>query len=236
VTSLVGGNPELRLDPDYDSPEYRSTAARTPKEPLVFVDATLLQQPDLPVLGEGRVRPSDADLTRQHDGEPVGERINVGGRLLASDGRPIAGQLVELWQCNAAGRYRHEMDRHPAPIDPNFSGAGRCLTGSDGRWRFVTVKPGAYPWGNHTNAWRPAHLHFSVFGRAFSERLITQIYFPGDPLLDYDPIYQSVRDERARQRLVSAFDWGTTEENWALGYSFDIVVGGHLATPVVERP
>ena len=178
------------------------------------------------------MRPEDADLTRQHRGEPLGERIIVTGRVTGSDGRPVAGQLVEVWQANAAGRYVHELDQHPAPLDPNFTGAGRCLTGSDGSYRFVTVKPGAYPWRNHENAWRPAHIHFSIFGRAFTERLVTQMYFPGDPLFAHDPIFQSVRDPRSRQRMVSSFDLDTTVPEWALGYRFDIVLAGHLSTPV----
>ncbi|HET9077985.1 MAG TPA: protocatechuate 3,4-dioxygenase subunit beta [Acidimicrobiales bacterium] len=231
----VAGHPSYTIDPAYDSPEYRSTAGRAPKEPLVLLDPDLAAV-DGPVFGGERVRPDDADLTRQHDGEPLGERINVTGRLLDSAGRPIAGQLVEVWQCNAAGRYRHAVDQHPAPLDPNFSGAGRCLTGPDGSYRFVTIKPGSYPWRNHRNAWRPAHIHFSVFGRLFTERLITQMYFPGDPLLEFDPIFNSVREERARRRLISSFDWPTTEEEWALGYHFDIVVGGRLATPTEEQP
>jgi protocatechuate 3,4-dioxygenase beta subunit len=230
----VAGHPSLQVDPAYDTPEYHSTAARAPKHPLVLLEGRLLDR-DGPVFGEDRVGTAHADLTRQHDGEPLGERINVSGRLLDPAGRPIAGQLIELWQCNAAGRYRHAMDQHPAPLDPNFTGAGRCLTGADGSYRFVTVKPGAYPWRNHPNAWRPAHIHFSVFGRSFTERLVTQMYFPGDPLLEFDPIYNSVRDERARRRMISLFDWSTTEEEWALGYRFDIVVGSHLATPIEGR-
>lgn len=188
-----------------------------------------------PVFGSDDVHPRDADLTTGHAGEPLGQRINVSGRLLTGDGQPIGGQLIEVWQCNAAGRYAHDADQHPAPLDPNFTGAGRCLTAPDGSYRFVTIRPGAYPWQNHPNAWRPAHIHFSVFGRTFAERLITQMYFPGDPLLDYDPIFLSVRDPAGRARLVSSFDWATTQEERALGYRFDIVVGGHLATPV-DRP
>jgi protocatechuate 3,4-dioxygenase beta subunit len=141
---------------------------------------------------------------------------------------------VEIWQANAAGRYRHEVDAHDAPLDPNFSGAGRCLTDEEGRYRFTTIKPGAYPWLNHPNAWRPNHVHFSLFGRAFSERLVTQMYFPGDPLLAFDPIYRSIRDERARERLISRFDLELTEPEWALGYRFDIVLGGLDATPLEE--
>lgn len=233
--TTVAGHPSLTVDPPYDSPEYRSTSTRAPKQPLVLLPPGVFDAGG-PVFGAGAVRPEDADLTRQHDGEPLGQRINVSGRLLDSDGRPVAGQLVEVWQCNSAGRYRHAVDQHPAPLDPNFTGAGRCLTGPDGSYRFVTIKPGAYPWRNHPNAWRPAHIHFSVFGRVFTERLITQMYFPGDPLQPYDPIYNSVRDERARERMISSFDWPTTEEEWALGYRFDIVVGGRLATPCEDQP
>jgi protocatechuate 3,4-dioxygenase beta subunit len=180
---------------------------------------------DGPVFGGDDVAPDDADLTRGAAGEPLGERILVSGRIVDGAGRPIRGQLVEIWQANAAGRYRHEVDRHPAPLDPNFTGAGRCLTDNDGRYRFVTIKPGAYPWGNHPNAWRPAHIHFSVFGTSFAERLVTQMYFPGDPLLPLDPMFMSVRDRTAAARMISSFDLETTVENWALGYMFDIAVG-----------
>jgi protocatechuate 3,4-dioxygenase beta subunit len=171
-------------------------------------------------------------LTRQHGGEPLGERIVVTGRVLESDGRPVRGALVEIWQANAAGRYVHTVDQHPAPLDPNFTGAGRCLTDDEGKYEFVTVKPGAYPWKNHPNAWRPAHIHFSLFGRTFTDRLVTQMYFPGDPLFDYDPIFQSVRDTPARERLIAKFDLDTTQEDWALGYVFDIVLRGPAATPL----
>jgi protocatechuate 3,4-dioxygenase beta subunit len=217
-------------DPAYDVPAYRSTAKRAPQCPLVVMPDGPTERTG-PVFGHVRVDERDADLTRQHEGEPIGERIVIAGRVLDGDGRPIGGQLVEIWQANAAGRYAHDRDRHPAPLDPSFTGAGRALTRSDGTYRFVTVKPGAYPWKNQPNAWRPAHVHFSVFGRAFTERLVTQMYFPGDPLFPYDPIFQSVRDERARERLVATFDLDLTEPEWALGYRFDIVVGGHLATP-----
>jgi protocatechuate 3,4-dioxygenase beta subunit len=219
------------IDPPYGAPDYRSTLQRAPRRPLLPLPAELQPRAG-PVFGSGDVHPNDADLTVGHAAEPQGQRINVSGRLLGGDGRPIAGQLIEVWQCNAAGRYTHEADQHPAPLDPNFTGAGRCLTGPDGGYRFVTIRPGAYPWRNHPNAWRPAHIHFSVFGRTFAERLVTQMYFPGDPLLDYDPIFLSVRDPAGRARLISSFDWATTQEEHALGYCFDIVVGGHLATPV----
>jgi len=218
-------------DPPYRWPQYRSTELRAPDRPLVPLPLGATERAGL-VFGDAGVRPEDADLTRQHRGEPLGERIIVTGRVTGSDGRPVAGQLVEVWQANAAGRYVHELDQHPAPLDPNFTGAGRCLTGRDGSYRFVTVKPGAYPWRNHENAWRPAHIHFSIFGRAFTERLVTQMYFPGDPLFAHDPIFQSVRDPRSRQRMVSSFDLDTTVPEWALGYRFDIVLAGHLSTPV----
>jgi protocatechuate 3,4-dioxygenase beta subunit len=216
--------------PPYLHPAYLATRLRAPDRPLVPLPHTLTEVTG-PLLGDGRVAELDHDLTRQHAGEPLGERIVVTGRLLDGDGRPVPGTLVEVWQANAAGRYRHEVDQHPAPLDPNFSGAGRCVTDADGRYRFVTVKPGAYPWRNHDNAWRPAHIHFSVFGRAFTQRLITQMYFPGDPLLAHDPIYNSVPDPAARERLVARFDLAATEPEWALGYRFDVVVGGRAATP-----
>jgi protocatechuate 3,4-dioxygenase beta subunit len=177
-----------------------------------------------PVYGEGAIGELDNDLTRQHDGDPQGERIIVTGRVLEEDGRPVRNALIEIWQANAGGRYLHEGDRHPAPLDPSFSGAGRTLTDAEGRYEFVTVKPGAYPWKNHPNAWRPAHIHFSLFGRTFSQRLVTQMYFPGDSLFAYDPIFQSVRDARARERMVARFDLELTQPEWALGYRFDIVL------------
>jgi protocatechuate 3,4-dioxygenase beta subunit len=210
------------LDPRYDTPAYRSTELRAPKRLYLLPEE--LHDPTGPVFGESDVEPTDSDLTRQHDGEPIGERIIVTGRVLDSGGKPIANTLVEVWQANAAGRYAHDVDRHPAPLDPNFTGAGRCVTGADGSYRFLTIKPGAYPWQNHPNAWRPAHIHFSVFGRAFADRLVTQMYFPGDPLFDHDPIFQSVRDPKARELLISRFDPDTTEPEWALAYRFDIVL------------
>ena len=177
------------------------------------------------------MRPDDADLTRHHEGQPLGERIVVSGRVVDSDGHPVRHTLVEVWQANAAGRYVDPMDDHPAPLDPNFTGAGRCLTDGEGRYRFVTVKPGAYPWRNHKNAWRPAHIHFSVFGPSLASRLVTQMYFPGDPLMALDPILQSIPDERGRNLLVATFDLATTEPEWALGYRWDITLRGRNATP-----
>jgi protocatechuate 3,4-dioxygenase beta subunit len=220
-------------DPPYDHPDYVGTRLRHPKQPLVVLPHSLSEATG-PVYGDVALGPLDHDLTRQHTGEPLGERIVVSGRVFGSDGRPLRGQLVEIWQANAAGRYRHDVDQHGAPLDPNFSGAGRCLTDDDGTYRFVTVKPGAYPWLNHPNAWRPNHIHFSLFGRAFPERLVTQMYFPGDPLFPYDPIFNSIRDERARERLISRFDLDLTTPDWALGFRFDIVLGGREATPLED--
>jgi protocatechuate 3,4-dioxygenase beta subunit len=219
--------------PPYLYPQYVSTIKRAPTRPLVAVPQT---QSELtgPVFGDTPVDPRDSDLTCHHDGPPLGERIIVTGRVLDEDGRPVRDTLVELWQANAAGRYAHQVDQHNAPLDPNFSGCGRALTDSDGRYRFLTIKPGAYPWRNHHNAWRPAHLHFSLFGHAFLSRLVTQMYFPGDPLLPHDPIFNGIPDERARYRLVSSFDWETTTPEYALGYRFDIVLRGSLQTPGVK--
>ncbi|MDA8117307.1 MAG: protocatechuate 3,4-dioxygenase subunit beta [Actinomycetota bacterium] len=228
------GDGGARIEPPYDSPGYASSALRRPTWPLVIMPERLAERHG-PLFDAERIQGEVTDLTSQHrGGEPIGERIVVSGRLLDYSGRPLAGQLIEIWQANAAGRYAHAADRHPAPLDPYFSGAGRTITRADGSYSFLTIKPGPYPWRNHPNAWRPAHIHFSVFGPSFSERLITQMYFPGDPLLDYDPIYQSIRSEKARGRLISAFDWETTRPEWAIGYRFDIVIGGHLATPMED--
>jgi protocatechuate 3,4-dioxygenase, beta subunit len=215
-----------------DWPAYRSTRLRRPTRPLVPLPERF-RDLEGPLFGEDALGELDSDLTRQGSGEPLGERIIVQGRVLDQEGSPIRGALVEVWQANAAGRYRHEVDRHPAPLDPNFAGAGRCLTDAEGGYRFVTVKPGAYPWANHENAWRPAHIHFSLFGRLFAERLVTQMYFPGDPLFEFDPIFQAVRDPRARELLIARLDLDVTQENWALGYTWDIVLGrGGRATPL----
>jgi protocatechuate 3,4-dioxygenase, beta subunit len=220
--------------PPYLYPDYLATRLRAPRRPLALLPHTLTEVTG-PLLGEDRVGELDHDLTRQHQGQPHGQRIVVTGRVLQGDGRPVPHTLVEVWQANAAGRYAHEVDRHPAPLDPNFSGVGRCLTDADGGYRFVTVRPGAYPWRNHHNAWRPAHVHFSLFGRAFTQRLITQMYFPGDPLFDQDPIFNAVPDPAARQRMVASFDLDTTVPEWALGYRFDIVLRGRDATPLDEE-
>jgi protocatechuate 3,4-dioxygenase, beta subunit len=217
-------------DPAYLSPDYLSTRGRAPKQPLIVIPQTLSEITG-PVYGHSDVRPEEADLTTQHAGEPQGERIIVKGRVLDERGRPVPNTLVEIWQCNAAGRYIHVVDQHPAPLDPNFTGAGRTVTDANGTYRFTTIKPGAYPWRNHANAWRPAHIHFSLFGPSFLTRLVTQMYFPGDPLFQYDPIFHSVPDPKARERMVCRFDLETTKPEWALGYAWDIVLRGRNATP-----
>ena len=220
----------LQDHPPHLYPDYVSTRKRSPQRPLVVIPHTLSELTG-PIYGHDSVREGDADLTRQHAGEPLGERIIVTGRVLDEDGRPVPDTLLEIWQANAAGRYIHVKDQHPAPIDPNFTGAGRVVTDTQGRYRFTTIKPGAYPWRNHPNAWRPAHIHVSLFGPSFLTRLVTQMYFPGDPLLAYDPMWNSVPDERARLRMMCAFDLETTEPEWALGYRFDIVLRGRNGTP-----
>jgi protocatechuate 3,4-dioxygenase beta subunit len=219
----AGTLPQYRSDPDgsqppLDFPAYRSTGLRHPNEPLILLPQRLTEVTG-PVLGPGRVGPLDHDLTRQHAGEPIGQRIIVHGTLRDGNGRPVPNSLVEIWQANAGGRYRHKVDNWPSPLDPNFTGVGRALTDAQGHYEFVTIKPGAYPWGNHDNAWRPAH---------------TQMYFPDDPLFAHDPVVNSVPDEAARQRMVSQFDLDNTVEQWALGFRFDIVLRGRSATPFEE--
>ena len=231
--SLIYPRSGLKAHPLNNSSEYRSTLKRAPSQPLILLPHTLSETTG-PVFGHVAVSDVDSDLTRRHAGEPLGERIIVTGRVLDEDGRPVPNTLIEIWQANAAGRYVHVRDQHPAPLDPNFTGAGRAVTDADGRYRFVTIKPGAYPWRNHHNAWRPAHIHFSLFGPSFLSRVITQMYFPGDPLFRFDPIFQSITDERARNRLVSRFDIDTTEPEWALAYQFDIVLRGREMTPTEE--
>ncbi|HYG86504.1 MAG TPA: protocatechuate 3,4-dioxygenase subunit beta [Azospirillum sp.] len=218
--------------PPYLTPNYKSTLLRSPRKPLIPLKGTLSELTG-PVFGHESLDPLDADLTRNAvvNGEPLGERIIVTGRVLDEDGRPVPNALVEVWQANSVGRYVHRWDQHDAPLDPNFFGAGRCATDAEGRYRFVTIKPGAYPWRNHHNAWRPAHIHFSLFGPAFVTRLVTQMYFPGDPLLDLDPIFLGV-PEASRNNLVSRFSIDVTEPERALGYEFDIVLRGRNATPM----
>jgi protocatechuate 3,4-dioxygenase, beta subunit len=220
----------LQAHPQYLHADYKSTVLRSPKQPLIILPHTTSELSG-PIYGHEAVGEGDSDLTRQHPGEPLGERIIVSGTVTDEDGRPLPSTLIEIWQANAAGRYIHVVDQHPAPVDPNFSGAGRCVTDANGCYRFTTIKPGAYPWKNHYNAWRPNHIHFSLFGPSFLTRLVTQMYFPGDPLIPIDPIANAVTDPRALQRMIAAFDLETTVPEWALGYRFDIVLRGRTATP-----
>ena len=220
--------------PEYHFPPYLSSIPRSPRMPLVLLPETLTERTG-PVFGQEFLRDRDNDLTAQHAGDPIGERILVHGRVLDEDGRPVRGALVEVWQANASGRYQHKVDSHDAPLDPNFTGAGRTLTDEHGHYWFKTVKPGAYPWGNHYNAWRPAHIHFSLFGAGILSRLVTQMYFPGDPLQPLDPIFNSIPDAAARQRLVSRLDMERSEPNYLLAYSWDVVLRGRGDTPFEER-
>lgn len=217
--------------PRLDFPPYRSSLLRHPTKAIQRVDP---EEVELlaPVFGHSDVSPVEADLTIQGRGEPIGERTVVTGRVLDGEGRPVRHQLVEIWQANAGGRYVHKRDQHPSPLDPNFTGTGRCLTDADGWYRFTTIKPGPYPWRNHHNAWRPAHIHFSLFGTEFTQRMVTQMYFPGDPLFALDPIYQSITDPAARARLVASYDHDVSRHEWALGYRWDIVLTGSHATPL----
>ena len=226
--------PYRRLDPKTQPSllyePYRASIERAPRQPLILLPQTLSEITG-PVYGHGDIQKTDNDLTRQHPGEPQGERIIVAGRVLDDSGRPVPHTLIEIWQANAAGRYVHKADQHAAPLDPNFTGTGRTLTDAQGQYRFLTIKPGAYPWGNHPNAWRPRHIHFSLFGTAFPTRLVTQMYFQGDPLIPFDPLSQAIPDEKARDRLICKFDLNLTQPDWALAYRFDIVLRGRQATP-----
>jgi protocatechuate 3,4-dioxygenase beta subunit len=219
------------LDPPYLYPDYRSTRLRSPKEKLLALAQGAFDVPG-PLVPRGFVRDGDNDLTRHGNGAPIGEKMVVAGRLTDESGRPVRDSLVEIWQANAAGRYRHPGDTHEAPLDPNFAGLGRTFTDADGNYRFVTIKPGSYTWQNHPFAWRPQHIHFSLLGNAPVQRLVTQMYFPGDPLLAIDPIFHSVPDAKARERLVSTLHLETGIEGIALGYRFDIVLAGANSTPL----
>ncbi|MFY9907218.1 MAG: protocatechuate 3,4-dioxygenase subunit beta [Terriglobales bacterium] len=220
--------------PNHLHPPYVSSIKRAPTKPLVAIPYTLSEVTG-PSFDAGIVAPTASDLTRAHASEPLGERIIVSGRVLDENSRPIPHTVIEIWQANAAGRYRHDVDRHDAPLDPNFTGSGQAVTDAEGRYRFVTIRPGEYPWRNHYNAWRAAHIHFSIFGPAFSTRLVTQMYFPGDPLMPFDPIFNCTADEKARNRLISTFDWETTMPEHALGYRFDLILRGREATPMEDE-
>jgi protocatechuate 3,4-dioxygenase beta subunit len=226
---LEDGTGAEETQPRIDFPPYRSSLLRHPTKDLHHTDPETIELWS-PAFGHRDVHVLESDLTIQHNGEPIGERIVVRGKVLDGDGRPVRGQLVEIWQANAAGRYIHKRDQHPAPIDPNFTGIGRCITGDDGSYSFTTIKPAPYPWKNHHNAWRPAHIHFSLFGTDFTQRMITQMYFPGDPLFPLDPIYQSITDQKARDRLVASYDHSITSHEWNTGYRWDIVLSGSNRT------
>ena len=223
------------VHPPHRSPAYRSTILRAPAQPPLQLPQNLTEVTG-PLFGAERVRPTDSDLTQQHGGEAIGQRVILHGQVLDSNGRAVPDTLVEIWQANAAGRYRHSTDAWAAPLDPNFSGCGRAVTDSLGHYEFTTIRPGAYPWRNHQNAWRPAHIHFSLLGRAFTQRLVTQMYFPDDPLFFQDPIFNSVPDERGRRRLVADYDHDSTVSEWALGYVWDIVLRGSAQTPFEGSP
>jgi protocatechuate 3,4-dioxygenase beta subunit len=212
-----------------DFAPYRSSVLRHPTKNPRLVDPETIELFS-PAFGQRDVAAIEADLTLQHTGEPQGERITVSGRVVDGWGRPVANQLVEVWQANAAGRYIHQRDQHPAPLDPHFTGAGRMVTNDNGEYFFTTIKPGPYPWKNHVNAWRPAHIHFSLFGTGFTQRVITQMYFPGDPLFALDPIYNTIRRQSDRERLISAYDHDLTVPEFSMGYRWDIVVDGPDAT------
>ncbi len=220
--------------PKYLHPPYRSSVKRAPTQPLIALPDTISEITG-PIFRKDIVSANAYDLTRQGRTEPLGERIIVTGKVMDEDGRPVRESLVEIWQANAAGRYLHKWDQHDAPLDPNFIGVGQAFTDEEGRYRFITIRPGAYPWKNHANAWRPQHIHFSLFGPAFATRLVTQMYFPGDPLLEFDPIFNSVSDEAARNSLISRFDWDTTTPEIALGFRFDILLRGRNATPMESK-
>jgi protocatechuate 3,4-dioxygenase beta subunit len=219
--------------PPYDVPEYRGTNKRHPKHALHALPHTITETTG-PRFSPVHFPPA-VDMTINTSGKPaLGERIIVAGTITDENGRPVPRTMVEIWQCNATGRYDHPADQHDAPLDPNFHGQGRVFTDDNGRYRFITIRPGAYPWPNHKNAWRPNHIHFSYFGPAFATRLITQMYFPGDPLLAFDPIFNGVPDAHARNRLIAQFDLDITQPDWALGYRFDVVLRGRAATPMEE--
>jgi protocatechuate 3,4-dioxygenase beta subunit len=236
ITEKIRGyrQPAPGTQPEYLHAAYISSVKRAPTKPLVAIPQTLSEITG-PQFSTNEIGPAITDLTRQHQQSPMGERIIVAGRVLDEDDRPVRRTLVELWQANAAGRYLHPLDQHDAPLDPNFTGFGSALTDDEGRYRFVTIKPGCYPWRNHNNAWRPAHIHFSLFGPAFATRLVTQMYFPGDPLLASDPIFNCTADADARQRLIARFDWDATIPETALGYRFDIILRGREQTPMEHR-
>lgn len=233
ISESYAASGSVETQPRLDYAPYRSSVLRYPTKDLHHADPETVEL-WAPAFGPRDVHALESDLTIQDKGEPIGERITISGRVLDGEGRPVRRQLVEIWQANAAGRYIHKRDQHPAPIDPNFTGVGRCLTGDDGSYSFTTIKPGPYPWKNHYNAWRPAHVHFSLFGTEFTQRMVTQMYFPGDPLFALDPIYQAIVDPKARERLVANYDHDLSAHEWSLGYKWDIVLTGTHRTLMEE--
>ena len=219
--------------PPLDSPAYGSTHKRHPKQAPIRIAPTLTESLAPRMLE--RHYPSITDLSVHEGRQAQGERIVIAGRVLDENGRPVPRCMIEIWQACSTGRYHHPLDTHDAPMDPNFKGEGRVFTDDEGNYRFVSIKPGSYPWRNHKNAWRPNHIHYSLFGQGFAQRLVTQMYFPGDPLLELDPVFHAVADKAARERLVSRFDLDLTVPEWALGYRFDFVLRGREATPM-ENP
>lgn len=222
------------VQPPFLSPEYKSTVIRSPMREPIDLPQRLTEITN-PVYGVRHLNDLENDLTKQHEGEPQGQRIIVYGKVVDSNNQPVKNTLIEIWQTNAGGRYRHVVDNWDSPLDPNFSGVGRTTTNDKGEYEFITIKPGAYPWRNHHNAWRPAHIHFSLFGRAFVQRLVTQMYFPEDPLFSQDPIFNSITDPKARERLISTFDLDRTIPSWALAFNFNIVLRGSNQTPFEEE-
>ncbi|MEY4382616.1 MAG: hypothetical protein RI995_158 [Bacteroidota bacterium] len=231
MSQLMYNSLDTSVHPPKLYPDYKSTILRAPSQPMIVIPQGLSEMTG-PVFGDYSLGEFDHDLTKNAviNGNPLGERIVVHGRVLNENGQPVPHILVEIWQANAAGRYVHKVDKHEAPLDPNFLGTGRCRTDQEGYYCFYTIKPGAYPWGNHFNAWRPNHIHFSLFGPNITTRLVTQMYFPGDPLLQYDPIFKSV-PEKGRPLVIASFDLDRTEPDFALAYRFDIILRGHSTTP-----
>ncbi|MGR3811788.1 protocatechuate 3,4-dioxygenase subunit beta [Jiulongibacter sp. NS-SX5] len=231
MSQIIYNKFDREVHPQYLYEGYKSTILRAPTKPLILTKQNLMEQTG-PVFRDFNLGEFDHDLTKNSivNAEPLGERILVHGKVYNENGQPIPHTLIEIWQANSAGRYVHKVDQHEAPLDPNFLGAGRCMTDENGHYKFYTIKPGAYPWGNHYNAWRPNHIHFSLFGANITNRLVTQMYFPGDPLLDYDPIFLGI-PEKGRKLLVAQFDMDATEEGFALAFKFDFVLRGYKATP-----
>ncbi len=224
------------LQPPFHTPDYKSTVLRSPRIPLWSLQNSLSEVTG-PVFTPDELGPLDHDLIRNyaHEGDPIGERTIVHGYVHDGNGRPVAGALVEIWQANAGGRYRHQNDTYLAPIDPNFGGCGRLLSDADGHYAFRTVKPGAYPYRNRVNSWRPAHIHFSLSGQAFGQRLITQMYFEGDPLIPHDQILATIPDAAARDRLVARLDLDAALPLDSLAYRFDMVLRGRRQTHFENR-